>query len=295
MHDTRLGRWLSVDPLAGKYPGQSPYNFALNTPIQAIDPDGKIVVFVNGFMLNQWKQSDNRRYKDFDPDPKIAQMGINPNYRPYPTNEMSSKGPTYLGKQFSYWGNVDRNFKNALNDQNALYVSGSNGRTSQAIDRFNAGMKSGNEMVQKIVSGEIKLSDNETIKIVGHSQGAAHAAGMGAALQNAYNTGIIKNKVEQIFYLAPHQPTDITSPAGIFSTQYSRMSDRVSSVGPVSTGIISGGSEYGEIQGVSEMVQMPNMDTDRGGHNVETYEGVTDIPQNSRGGVSPTAPTQPRQ
>ena len=40
-YDSRLGRWLSVDPLAAKYPTLSPYNFVGNTPIQAIDPDGK--------------------------------------------------------------------------------------------------------------------------------------------------------------------------------------------------------------------------------------------------------------
>lgn len=44
--DTRLGRWWSVDPLAVKYPFASPYNFALNTPIQAKDPDGKDVYLV---------------------------------------------------------------------------------------------------------------------------------------------------------------------------------------------------------------------------------------------------------
>jgi RHS repeat-associated protein len=48
IYDPRLGRWLSCDPLAIKYPFASPYNFALNTPIQAVDPDGKVVVFING-------------------------------------------------------------------------------------------------------------------------------------------------------------------------------------------------------------------------------------------------------
>jgi RHS repeat-associated protein len=48
INDTRIGRWLSVDPLQSKYPFASPYNYALNTPIQAIDPDGKRVYFVAG-------------------------------------------------------------------------------------------------------------------------------------------------------------------------------------------------------------------------------------------------------
>jgi len=43
MLDTRLGRWMSCDPLQGKYPDFSPYNFTLDNPILFIDPDGRIV------------------------------------------------------------------------------------------------------------------------------------------------------------------------------------------------------------------------------------------------------------
>jgi RHS repeat-associated protein len=40
INDTRLGRFLSVDPITEKYPQLSPYQFASNTPIKAIDLDG---------------------------------------------------------------------------------------------------------------------------------------------------------------------------------------------------------------------------------------------------------------
>jgi hypothetical protein len=40
IYDTRLGKFLSVDPAAKAYPFYSPYQFAGNTPIQAIDLDG---------------------------------------------------------------------------------------------------------------------------------------------------------------------------------------------------------------------------------------------------------------
>ncbi len=39
--DTRLGRWLSVDPLFGKYPGMGAYNYCGGNPVVMVDPDGK--------------------------------------------------------------------------------------------------------------------------------------------------------------------------------------------------------------------------------------------------------------
>ena len=41
MYDSRLGRFLSLDPLQKKYPSQSPYIFAGNNPIFYIDVEGK--------------------------------------------------------------------------------------------------------------------------------------------------------------------------------------------------------------------------------------------------------------
>ena len=43
IYDPRLGRWLSVDPMAKMYPEESPYDFALNNPLHFIDPTGNSV------------------------------------------------------------------------------------------------------------------------------------------------------------------------------------------------------------------------------------------------------------
>src|SRR5687767_303579 len=40
IYDPRLGRFLSVDPLAKQYPFYSPYHYAGNSPIKNIDLDG---------------------------------------------------------------------------------------------------------------------------------------------------------------------------------------------------------------------------------------------------------------
>ena len=38
--DPAGARWLSVDPLQGKYPGMSPYNYCAGNPVKLVDPDG---------------------------------------------------------------------------------------------------------------------------------------------------------------------------------------------------------------------------------------------------------------
>jgi len=39
-YDPKISLWLSVDPLAEKYPGMSPYNYTAGNPVKYIDPTG---------------------------------------------------------------------------------------------------------------------------------------------------------------------------------------------------------------------------------------------------------------
>jgi len=47
-YDPRIGRWLSVDPLAHEFPWSSPYVAFNNNPIVFIDPDGRAAVNADG-------------------------------------------------------------------------------------------------------------------------------------------------------------------------------------------------------------------------------------------------------
>jgi RHS repeat-associated protein len=47
IYDPRLGRWLSIDPMARQYSELSPYNFCADNPIMYIDPDGQVIVVPN--------------------------------------------------------------------------------------------------------------------------------------------------------------------------------------------------------------------------------------------------------
>lgn len=48
-YDSRIGRWLQIDPLLEKHPEWSPYNYVLNNPLKLIDPDGRQVLVSDPF------------------------------------------------------------------------------------------------------------------------------------------------------------------------------------------------------------------------------------------------------
>ena len=43
---TRFGRFTTIDPLAEKYPGISPYAYCNGNPVNFVDPDGQVPIFV---------------------------------------------------------------------------------------------------------------------------------------------------------------------------------------------------------------------------------------------------------
>ncbi len=60
VYDPRLGKFLSVDPLVKNFPWWTPYQFAGNTPIQAMDLDGKEIYF---YTWDQSKQDETALQK----------------------------------------------------------------------------------------------------------------------------------------------------------------------------------------------------------------------------------------
>lgn len=74
------------------------------------------------------------------------------------------------------------------------------------------GLEAGRKLVQQILAGEVELTDDETIKLVGHSQGAAYAAGIAQALIDAG----YQDRIGFVDYIAAHQPSGFSHPQGVW-------------------------------------------------------------------------------
>ncbi|MFK7969022.1 MAG: RHS repeat domain-containing protein, partial [Bacteroidia bacterium] len=66
IYDSRIGRWLSVDPLASEYPTMSPYVGIGNNPLIFIDPDGRklqLTFFSDGVDMVTYMSLINKEFE----------------------------------------------------------------------------------------------------------------------------------------------------------------------------------------------------------------------------------------
>lgn len=154
IYDGRLGRWLAVDNLRRLYSELSGFQFSGNTPIQAIDPDGRLIIFINGL------------------------YGL-PNM-------------VFGGGTKEYWGaDWISNVQRRVSDYNAMYFDGSLGGTAKYPDnndqalRKSFGYLEGISNAEEIINGLAKNSDGEIvepIRFITNSMGAAYQRGFSQAL-----------------------------------------------------------------------------------------------------------------
>jgi RHS repeat-associated protein len=187
--DPRIGKWLSLDPLMNKYPFASPYQFSLNTPIQAKDPDGRLVIFINGL----WGFGTG------------ASGGGTKDYWSY------SNGS----------GDWADEAMNKIGDHSARYYDGSSGgfwmgnpqREALISQRIAQGYKVGKVDAAEIISN-LKRDPNdpnkivESVKFVTNSMGAAYERGFSAALKeyvDKYNSDVNKHNSKEMIKAA-HDP-----------------------------------------------------------------------------------------
>ena len=271
-YDPAIGRWMNIDPLAEKYTNLSPYSYVANNVVNAIDPDGRLIIFVGGLrgIFNSNDQQFWRRtgfYKTQD-----ALYGSNHPYWNTGQDKLNS---------FGQQADLIQTFTSFHNDTNHLFTSGSAGIMSSANGRMRQGVRNAKQFYRKYKKGKVELADGEAIRIVSHSQGGAHAAGFADQLRTYKDAdGNSLFNIEVIFYITPHQGGNITTPVGIQSFQFSHPSDAVSGEGFGLINLFNGGKHYGKIKNVSFFSSVDIM----GGEGQPEAEG----PTGNRGGHNAT-------
>ena len=161
------GRFMSIDPKAESFYHISPYSYCAGDPVNLVDPDGEIIIFINGF--TPIKREQGRRA--------------------YWQGE-------HRGRKADFVTAIQRH----LHDDQALFVHSEN--IFNVNKRIKHGKYKARQDYNKIMSlisenGEIK----EDIKIVTHSMGAAYGKGYvkefsRLLLENGYDDSIISLVVD---------------------------------------------------------------------------------------------------
>ncbi|WP_229802483.1 RHS repeat-associated core domain-containing protein [Echinicola pacifica] len=176
MYMPELGRWTSVDILADAYVDFSPYAYVLNNPLKFVDPDGKKVLYVNGYWQDTW-------------------LG---------KNVIGSSKP---GR--GYWGNgFVRGASKFFNDGqrgNGMFIDGSSqwGGDESGSERYTRGYEYAKKHYDELIAD---MRQDETFKLVTHSEGGAYGAGIAQYLIDQGKT------VGTILHLSPDEADEFDNP-----------------------------------------------------------------------------------
>ena len=205
MYMPDIGRWGVSDGKGELYLSKSPYSYANNTPVNAIDPDGNLVIFINGQHGGDGGKADYwRKYE-----------------RVLRYNSNLSGGITYRKEEVMAF---DRAVMNQLGDYHAMYRDGAMGgwnNTLSATENVNTsstnrtkggyaqGMKDAESIIASLARDSTSGEIVETIKIISHSMGGAYSKGYVKALLKYAEDNKIKGvKIAFEADFAPFQPDE---------------------------------------------------------------------------------------
>ncbi|NQX40643.1 RHS repeat-associated core domain-containing protein [Pedobacter steynii] len=221
LYDPVIARWTRTDNKAELYFNHSPYIYALNRPINAIDPDGNLVIFINGNHsgdgatgYQRWRKRKNDHY---------SWQGSN-----------------------GYWNKGALSFDGAvmkqLRDGNAIYRDGAAGGKfgiggdamlsvnlpgGRKSDGYAQGSQDAETVIENLARDKASGEIIETIKVVTHSMGAAYGKGYVKALKK-YIKSLPEEQQAQIKITLvadfdPYQGESLTVDPNIYTQQFAHV------------------------------------------------------------------------
>ena len=181
-YDQQIGRWHKTDEKAELYFATSPYVYSLNQPTNAVDPDGNLVIFING--MNNGSGGKPEYWRSYEK----RQIGFHNDH----DDNHNWSGPIYGMVET---GSFDKAVMNHFNDYNKKYLDGSSGgvrkivssNSLKPVEREKSGAIQGKADAASIIANLARDKNGniiESIKVVTHSMGAAYAKGYIQAIIN---------------------------------------------------------------------------------------------------------------
>lgn len=194
-------RFTSSDPASKEYPSLSPYVYVGNNPLNATDPDGQRIIFVNGHYNDNWAGRN-----------VLGSDKGGSQYWAYKSERNNALNSSFVRGAKSF-------FKDNGKISESNFVNGTASITSSAEDRYKAGYEYAKTNLKTLTADMV---EGETFKMVSHSQGGAYASGIQNYLtEQGY-------KVESAVYLSPHQTQGFTNAPQINALQLGYNYDFVS-------------------------------------------------------------------
>ena len=177
-YDPVVARWGVIDGKAELYFQITPYAYAANTPINAIDPNGRLVIFVNGNYTDgtggtrQYWQKKRMLRRILQPALR-DRLGSNLKQVLF-TQDFAGAVMDKLGDHHSKYidggGNVFKGYHPIID----LLAPGLAG--VGAADRQGAGYNEGSEEAAAVIESLHRTNGviDESIKVIAHSMGAAY-------------------------------------------------------------------------------------------------------------------------
>lgn len=214
MYDPQIGRWNITDRKSELYFATSPYVYALNQPTHAIDPDGNLVIFINGFTPSAKERGTSDYWRTSWTTSESHYRITNPGVGEFHRGAQGEWYTTTTKHSLAF----DVAVMNHLGDHKAMYRDGSIGGTGGLLwgastdptMRYMKGNQQGYADAAAIIASLARDKNGnivESIKIISHSMGGAYAKGYALAILNY----AMKNKIEGVNIafeadFAPFQP-----------------------------------------------------------------------------------------
>lgn len=222
MYDAQIGRWHKTDNKAELYFATSPYVYALNQPTQAVDPDGNLVIFVNGNHFS-WSAPGASYWRTSETIYKLNRQ---------PTQWYDNGDGTHAVTTYQ---NFDEQVMTQLGDGSSRYYDGSIGGfhpiaddrrpSATAAGREFYGYKYGKADAKEIIDNLARDPNGnivETIKIITHSMGGAFGKGLVKALKEYIKENHLEYqvKITLVADFDPYQADEIKADPNIKTKQY---------------------------------------------------------------------------